>query len=190
MSVTSADILDDLRARQAGIRSVKAAFTQEKKTRLLSKPIKTSGIFLYRQPDNIRWEYTGSSNMQVIFNGKDLWIYYPDLKEADRLSNVGQYGSMMHFGVAAMSRDYAITAVREKGLVRLKMTPRSSGSVSLIEMDLPEGAAFPRVVKLLDRNNEPTTITFSDIRLNQAIPDSSFTFLPGKDIVIRDRSMP
>lgn len=185
-----ADILDDLKARQAGIRSVSAAFVQEKKTRLLAKPIRASGRFLYQQPGSIRWEYTGSTNMQVIFNGKDLWIYYPDLKEADKLSGVGQYGSMMHFDIATMSRDYAITAAKEKGLVRLSMTPKSKGPISLIEMDLQEGAAFPRMVRLLDRNSEPTTITFSNIKLNQGIPDSSFTFLPGKDVVIRDRSIP
>ncbi|HYQ47841.1 MAG TPA: outer membrane lipoprotein carrier protein LolA [Thermodesulfovibrionales bacterium] len=167
-----------------------ASFTQEKKTRLLAKPIRTSGKFLYKQPGSIRWEYTGSTNMQVIFNGKDLWIYYPDLKEADKLSGVAQYGAMMHFDISTMSRDYAITAVRERGLVRLRMTPKTRGPINLMEMELQEGAAFPRTVRLLDRNNEPTTITFNDIQLNPAIPDGSFNFLPGKDIVIRDRSLP
>jgi outer membrane lipoprotein-sorting protein len=57
-------------------------------------------------------------------------------------------------------------------------------------MELAEGSPFPRLVRLLDRNSEPTIILFRDIMLNPDIPDSSFTFLPGKDVVIRERSLP
>ena len=189
-SGTSAELLDDLKAGQAKIKSVSAAFTQEKKTRLLSKPIKTSGHFLFRQPDRIRWEYSGGTNMQVIFNGKDLWLWYPGLKEADKLSGLSQYGSMMRFDVLSLSKDYTITAKKDKNIVLLTFLPKAKGPISRIEMELAEGSPFPRLVRLLDRNSEPTIILFRDIMLNPDIPESSFTFLPGKDVVIRERSLP
>jgi len=189
-SGASADLLDDIKAGQAKIKSVSAAFTQEKKTRLLSKPIKTSGHFLFRQPDMIRWEYGGGTNMQVIFNGKDLWLWYPGLKEADKLSGLSQYGSMMRFDVLSLSKDYTITAKKDKNIVLLTFLPKAKGPISRIEMELAEGSPFPRLVRLLDRNSEPTIILFRDIMLNPDIPESSFTFLPGKDVVIRERSLP
>ncbi len=190
MSASNADILDDLMAQQAKMRSVSAAFTQEKKTRLLSKPIKTSGHFLFRQPDGIRWEYSGATSMQVIFNGKDLWLWYPDLKEADKLSGLSQYRSLMRFDVLSLSKDYAITAKKDKSITLLTFLPKAKGPISRIEMELAEGSPFPLLVRLLDRNSEPTIIRFRDIVLNPYIPDSSFTFLPGKDVVIRERSVP
>lgn len=189
-SGTSAELLDDLKAGQAKIKSVSAAFTQEKKTRLLSKPIRTSGHFLFRQPDMIRWEYSGGTNMQVIFNGYDLWLWYPGLKEADKLSGLSQYGSMMRFDVLSLSKDYAITAKKDKNITLLTFLPKAKGPITRIEMELAEGSPFPRLVRLLDRNSEPTIILFRDIMLNPDIPDSSFTFLPGKDVVIRERSLP
>ena len=189
-SGTSAELLDDLKAGQAKIKSVSAAFTQEKKTRLLSKPIRTSGHFLFRQPDMIRWEYSGGTNMQVIFNGYDLWLWYPGLKEADKLSGLSQYGSMMRFDVLSLSKDYTITAKKDKNIVLLTFLPKAKGPISRIEMELAEGSPFPRLVRLLDRNSEPTIILFRDIMLNPDIPESSFTFLPGKDVVIRERSLP
>lgn len=189
-SGTSAELLDDLKAGQARIKSVSAAFTQEKKTRLLSKPIETSGHFLFRQPDRIRWEYSGGTNMQVIFNGKDLWLWYPGLKEADKLSGLSQYGSMMRFDVLSLSKDYTITAKKDKNIILLTFLPKAKGPISRIEMELAEGSPFPRLVRLLDRNSEPTIILFRDIMLNPDIPESSFTFLPGKDVVIRERSLP
>jgi outer membrane lipoprotein carrier protein len=188
-SLSSADVLDDLKAKQAKIRTVSANFTQEKKTKLLNKPIKAEGRFLYKQPDRIRWEYKGSMNMQVLFNGKDIWIYYPDLKEADKLTGLSQYGSMMQFDVMTMSRDYVITAKKEKNILMLKFAPKVKGPISQIEMEIPEESSFPRIVKLFDQNNELTTIIFRDVKMNPDIQDSSFTFVPDKGVVVRERSL-
>jgi len=188
-SISSADILDDLKARQAKIRTVSANFTQEKKTKLLTKPIRTDGRFLYKQPDRIRWEYRGNINLQVIFNGKDIWLYYPDLKEADKLSGLSQYGSLMQFDVLTMSRDYTITARKEKAVILLKFSPKMKGPISQIEMEIQEDAAFPRMVKLFDQNNEPTTITFRDVKLNPDIKDDNFIFVPDKGVTVRERSL-
>ena len=188
-SAASADILDDLKTKQAKIKAVSANFSQEKKTKLMNKPIKAEGRFLYKQPDRIRWEYRGSVNMQVIFNGKDIWIYYPDLKEADKLSGLSQYGSMMQFDVLTMSRDYMITARKEKTVIYLKFSPKVKGPISQIEMEIQDEAAFPRMVKLFDQNNEPTTIIFRDIKLNPDIQESSFTFIPEKGTIVRERSL-
>jgi outer membrane lipoprotein carrier protein len=189
-SGTSADLLDDLKVRQTRIKSVSATFTQEKKTKLLSKPINSDGKFFYKHPDRIRWEYSGGTNMQVIFNGKDLWIYYPDLKEADKLSGLSQYASMMRFDVLSLSKDYTITAKKDKSIALLTFVPKTKGPLSRIEMEIVDDSSFPRMVKLTDQNNEPTTITFRDVKLNTDIRDSSFTFMPDKGVVVRERSLP
>jgi len=94
--------------------------------------IKTSGRFLHKQPDKIRWEYTGSTNMQVIFNGKDLWIYYPDLKEADKLGGMSQYGSILHFDVLSLSRvlDHRLHCEQDKNLTHSRSSQRTKGPIS------------------------------------------------------------
>ena len=189
VTVSSADILDDLTAKQAKIKTVSANFTQEKKTKLLTKAIRTEGRFLYKQPDRIRWEYRGNVNLQVIYNGKDIWLYYPELKEADKLIGLSQYGSMMQFDVLTMSRDYTITARKEGTGILLRFLPKVKGPISRIEMEIPEASPFPHRVKLFDQNNEPTTITFRDIRLNPDIQESSFIFVPAKGTVVRERSL-
>lgn len=189
LSVSSADILDDLKAKQAKIKTVSANFTQEKKTKLLTKPIRTDGRFLYKQPDRIRWEYRGSVNLQVLFNGKDIWLYYPELKEADKLTGLSQYGSMMQFDVLTMSREYTITARKEKNVIFLKLSPKVKGPISRIEMEIPEESSFPQMVKLFDQNNEPTTIIFKDVKLNPDVKDDVFVFVPEKGVVVRERSL-
>ena len=189
VSTVHAGIIDELKTKQTEIKTVSARFMQEKHTKLLTKPIKSSGRFLYKQPDMIRWEYSGSVNMQVIYNGKELWLYYPELKEADKLTGLSQYGSLMHFDVFTMSRDYTITAKKENNIIMLKLAPKAQGPISQIEMEIPVESPFPRMIKLLDQNNEPTTITFRDVKLNPDLQDSSFTFAPDKEITVRERSL-
>jgi outer membrane lipoprotein carrier protein len=188
VSAVSADLLDDLKAKQAAIKTVSANFTQEKHTKLLSRPIKSDGRFFYKQPDRIRWEYRGNVNMQVIFNGRDFWIYYPALKEADKLSGLAQYSSMMHFDVMTMSRDHSVSAKKEKGILYLTFSSKTKGPISRIEMELPEDSLFPRTVRLFDQNNEPTIISFRDVKLDNDVRDDIFTFIPEKNITVRERS--
>lgn len=184
------DIIASLKEKQASITSVSASFVQEKSTRLLTKPVRSSGQFRYRKPGMIRWEYTGNANMQVIYNGRELWIHYPGLKEADRLTGVSQYGSLLQFDVHSLSKDYTVIARKEDGSIYLVFTPKAKGPISRIEMEIPEHASFPRVVRLLDQRVEPTTITFSNVRLNTPLKESDFTFRPGPDITVRERTLP
>lgn len=185
-----AGIIDDLKARQAQVRTITARFTQEKHSRLLSKPIRSSGTFMYRQPDRIRWEYTGGINMLVLYTGKELWIYYPELREAEQIRGMPQYTSLMHFDIGRMSRDYEITVSREMEVTRLVFEPKRKGPVGLIEMEFSEGASFPRGLRLTDSHGEITHLIFKEIVLNGEIGDGLFNFVPDSTVRVRERTVP
>lgn len=189
ITVSHAGSVDELKAKQADIKTVSARFMQEKHTKLLTKPIRSSGRFFYKQPDMIRWEYSGSVNMQVIYNGKELWLYYPELKEADRLNGMPQYSSLMHFDVSSLAGDYAISARKDKNVSLLSLVPKIKGPVRQIEMEFPGQSSFPRMIKLTDSNNEETVIIFSDVQLNTVIQDNTFRFIPEKGVTIRERTL-
>ncbi|MEW6264811.1 MAG: outer membrane lipoprotein carrier protein LolA [Thermodesulfobacteriota bacterium] len=54
--VQAAD-LDYYRRAAAGIKSLKADFTQLKHLKILAKPLVSQGCLAYRLPDRLRWEY-------------------------------------------------------------------------------------------------------------------------------------
>jgi outer membrane lipoprotein carrier protein len=188
-SAVHAGIVEELKKKQAEIKTVSALFTQEKHTRLLKKPIRSSGRFFYKQPDMIRWEYSGGSTLQVMYNGKDLWLYYPELKEADRLSGIPQYSSLMHFDVSSLAGDYTIAARKEKNVSLLTLVPKTKGPVRQIEMEFTEQSSFPGKITLVDSNNEETVITFRDARINREIEDALFNFSPPKGVTVRERTL-
>jgi outer membrane lipoprotein carrier protein len=189
LSPVSADIVGELKAKQAEIKTVSALFLQEKHTKLLTKPIKSSGRFFYKQPGMVRWEYSGSINMQVIYTGKELWLYYPDLKEADRLTGLPQYSSLMHFDLSSLSGDYTISAKKEKNASMLTLVPKIKGPVRKIEMEFSGQTSFPLAVRMTDSNNEETVIIFSDVRINKNISDEIFRFVPEKGITVKERNL-
>lgn len=181
------DLVAELKAKQAKIKSVSARFTQEKRVRLMAKPIRNKGRFFFRQPGSVRWEYGGETQLQVIFNGTDLWLYYPDLKEAEKVSGTLPFASLMQFDLSTLSADYDVTARRERGIVKVKLVPRAKGFLREIEMEMPEDEAFPKIMRLIDANNEATVIAFSDVKLNTQLADEIFRFTPPQGVNVRER---
>ncbi|GAB4482990.1 MAG: outer membrane lipoprotein chaperone LolA [Thermodesulfovibrionales bacterium] len=183
------DLVSELKAQQAKMTSVSARFTQEKRTRLMAKPIRSAGRFFFRQPASVRWEYGGDTQLQVIFNGTDLWLYYPDLKEAEKVSGALPFASLMKFDLSSLSAEYEIAARKEKGVVKVKLVPRVKGFIREIEMDMAGDAAFPGTMRLIDSHNEATVIIFKDVKVNAKLGDELFRFTPPSGVTVRERQV-
>ena len=65
---------------------MEADFREEKTLRLLNKPIVSSGKLWFQAPDKFRREVRGNAPSVTISNGRELWIYYPNFKSAERYS--------------------------------------------------------------------------------------------------------
>src|SRR6201981_3492377 len=79
----------DLKNLLAGIRqnrSTQADFQEERVIRLMKKPILSSGRISFQPPNNFRREVKGNSPSITVSNGRQLWIYYPNFKSAERYS--------------------------------------------------------------------------------------------------------
>lgn len=189
ISSAYAGFLDDLKAKQTGISTVHARFIQEKQTKLLVNPIKSSGSFFFKKPDRIRWEYTGSINMQVMYDGKELWLYYPELSEADKISGLPQYSTLLNFDITTLSSDYDITGKKQNDTLQLRLTPKTKGPVTMIVMEFRGQSPFPDTVQLEDSNGELTKISFKDVKLNSELSNETFRFKPGDNIRVRERTV-
>src|SRR5207249_5813073 len=77
----------DLRNLLAGIRqnrSTQADFQEQRAIRLMKKPIVSSGRIWFQPPNKFRREVKGSSPSTTVSDGRQLWIYYPNFKSAER----------------------------------------------------------------------------------------------------------
>src|SRR6266496_6650978 len=77
----------DLKKLLAGIRqnrNTQADFQEERMIRLMKKPILSSGKVWFQPPNKFRREVKGTSPSLTVSDGRQLWIYYPNFKSAER----------------------------------------------------------------------------------------------------------
>jgi outer membrane lipoprotein-sorting protein len=82
-------------------RSTQADFHEERVIRLMKKPVVSSGTVWFQPPNKFRREVKGNSPSITVSDGRELWIYYPNFKSAERYP-LGK-GSPLDSTVAAIN---------------------------------------------------------------------------------------
>src|SRR5438445_4097639 len=102
--LSSADIKNlvaRIREKRAQAPQAQADFKEEKVVHLLNKPITSSGKVWFQAPNKFRREVKGNSPSVTVSDGRQLWIYYPNFKSAERYP-LGK-GSPLDSTVAAIN---------------------------------------------------------------------------------------
>src|SRR5246500_1100903 len=125
----------ELKNLLAGIRqnrTTEADFQEERVIRLMKKPIVSSGKVWFQPPNKFRREVKGSSPSLTVSDGRQLWIYYPNFKSAERYP-LGK-GSPLDSTVAAINSSlnlenientFQITAIKSDNGYELTLLPRT-----------------------------------------------------------------
>jgi outer membrane lipoprotein carrier protein len=181
------DPLDELVARQKGVKTLRADFSQEKHAMLLEKPIKSDGVFYYKADEGVRWQY--SEGLLVIYDGEALYVFDPELGEAEKVDEAGGVIGPLSFDVEFLRKDYEIEAERLDGTIRLNLKPREEAPFRSMEITFPDGSPFPREVVMKEETGEETRIEFENISINEPLPDDLFVFSPPPGVTIKERKM-
>jgi outer membrane lipoprotein-sorting protein len=187
LSPAYADILDELRESQKGLKTVRASFSQEKHTELLDRPIKSDGTLAIRSGSGVRWEYEGE--MVVIYDGTDLYFYYTELEEAEKLKGVSGFVGPLAFDIDLLTRDYEVEASRREGRYVLVLHPRKEMPFKEMEMQYAPGKPFPEEVKIREETGDSTVITFRDVLINAEVPEELFVLKLPPGVPLRERDM-
>src|SRR5437763_4782033 len=125
----------DLKNLLAGVRqnrSTQADFQEERAIRLMKKPIVSSGRISFQPPNKFRREVKGNSPSLTVSDGRQLWIYYPNFKSAERYP-LGK-GSPLDSTVAAINsalnlenieNTFQINATKMENGYELTLLPRT-----------------------------------------------------------------
>jgi outer membrane lipoprotein-sorting protein len=182
----------DLKNLLAGIRqnrSTQADFQEQRMIRLMKKPILSSGKVWFHPPNKFRREVKGTSPSLTVSDGRQLWIYYPNFKSAERYP-LGK-GSPLDSTVAAINSSLNLEDVESTFQIRAtKSDPPQAGYELTL---LPRAASMKRVFQKLElRINDQLRVERTDMLLpngdrivttysNQTrgpVPASMFEFTP------------
>jgi outer membrane lipoprotein carrier protein len=167
-------------------RTTQADFQEERVIRLMKNPVLSSGTVWFQPPNKFRREVKGNSPSVTVSSGRELWIYYPNFKSAERYP-LGK-GSPLDATVAAINS--ALNLENVETSFNISATKSDNGHELAL---LPRTAAMKRVFQKLDlRINSESRVERTDMLLpngdriittysNQtraAIPASTFEFKP------------
>ena len=179
----------DLKNLLAGIRqnrSTQADFQEERVIRLMKKPILSSGRIWFQPPNKFRREVKGNSPSVTVSDGRQLWIYYPNFKSAERYP-LGK-GSPLDTTVAAINsalnlenieNTFQINAAKtDKGyeLTLLPRAPSMKRAFQKLDLRIDDNLRVERTDMLLP-NGDRIVTTYSN-QTRAPFPVSTFEFKP------------
>src|SRR4030095_12272849 len=167
-------------------RTTQADFQEERVMRLMKKPVVSAGTVWFQPPNKFRREVKGNSPSVTVSDGRDLWIYYPNFKSAERYP-LGK-GSPLDASVTAINSalnlenietSFNITATKSENGHELQLLPRSAAMKRVFQkLDLRINEKF-RVERtdMLLPNGDRIVTTYSN-QTRALIPVSTFEFKP------------
>ena len=176
-------------------RTTQADFQEQRMIRLMKKPILSSGKVWFQPPNKFRREVKGSSPSLTVSDGRELWIYYPNFKSAERYP-LGK-GSPLDSTVAAINSSLNLENVEHTFQISATKTdsPQASYELTL----LPRAPSMKRVFQKLDlRINDQRRVERTEMSLpngdrivttysnqtREPVPASTFEFTPPAGIEV------
>ncbi len=165
------------------LRSVQAAFVQEKHLKILVKPLVSTGTFAFQTPHSLRWEYRSPVRSLLLMHGGRI----RKLIERD-----GRLEPDNGAGVEAMQvvfedlgrwldgrfEDNPMFAAARPDARTVVLTPKEEGlraMISRIELHLGEQEGVMERVIIVEGEAGATELRFTDAVVNREIPASVFT---------------
>ena len=123
-----AALLAQLQALHAKAPCFAATFSEQRTSRLLKKPLTSTGTIAFEIPNKFRREMSGSNPSLTVSNGRELWIYYPNFKEAEQYT----LGKPAIFDDALAALTAGLNFARVEEFYQLEITPEEGGGYRII----------------------------------------------------------
>jgi outer membrane lipoprotein-sorting protein len=158
----------------------------------MKKPVLSSGTVWFQPPNKFRREVRGNSPSVSVSDGRELWIYYPNFKSAERYP-LGK-GSPLDATVAAINSalnlenietSFNVIATKMETGYELELLPRSAAmkrAFQKLDLRINEKFRVERTDMLLP-NGDRIVTTYSN-QTRTPIEPSTFEFKPpvGTDV--------
>ncbi len=183
---------ESLDAFTQGLKGLQGRFSQQVFDNKGKRKESNSGVVAMSAPRLFRWEYLKPFPQLILADGKQVWVYDPDLKQA----SVRPQGAEEQNGPLAalvdpkrLDRDFDIKETGQaSGLQWLELTPKRAEDASFQRARLGFGSAGLARMEVLDTLGQRTEIVFTDWKRNPTFSAKTFRFSPpkGVDVVGRD----
>jgi len=148
----------------------------------------SSGNLWIQRPGKFRWNYTVPYEQQIVGDGKQVWVYDVELKQAAVRRMEGALGAtpaILLSGKGALEGVFVIKDLGHQGeLDWVQLTPKKNdGGFENIRIGFEKGKI--RTLEMIDGFGQTTRVTLRDAQENTQISADKFSFKPpvGVDVI-------
>ncbi len=176
-----ADVVAGVKATYQGVQSIRADFSQTVTNAAMGASMQQRGRISLERPRKMRIEVGSPVESMVVSDGKTLWVYSVASKSVTETPEVGDGGE-----IGALLEDLAkIDALFDVKLIEDKppkathtvtLSPRKAGQFKSLQLSLLRQKFTLTDLRLVDQFDTVTSMSFTNMKLNQDLPDSDFMF--------------
>ncbi len=181
-----------LQQRYQGIRDFSADFVHSYRGGVLRTQTRERGTVSVKKPGRMRWVYTAPEKKEFVADGVKVYSYIPEDRQVI-VSDVppddqATTPALFLAGKGDIGRDFSAAYAENPapGTVALKLTPRKTEpEYEYLVVAMDPATLQIRALTTRDRQGGESTLTFSNLKENQGIPDKEFEFrIPrGVDVI-------
>jgi outer membrane lipoprotein carrier protein len=187
-----AALAKSLQQRYDGIRDFSASFVHSYRGGVLRTQTQERGTVSVKKPGRMRWIYTAPEKKEFVADGRKVYSYIPQDRQVIVSDvppdNQATTPALFLAGKGDISRDFvaAYADAAAPGTFALKLTPRrTEPEYEYLVVAVDAMTLQIRALTTRDRQGGESTLTFSNLKENQGIPDKEFAFrIPrGVDVI-------
>ncbi len=181
-----------LQQRYRGIRDFSASFVHTYRGGVLRTQTREQGTVAVKKPGMMKFVYTSPEKKEFVSDGRKVYSYIPDDKQVIVASvppeDQATTPALFLAGKGDIARDFTAAYVDSglAGTLGLKLTPRrQEPEYEYFVLAVDPSTLQWRALTTRDRQGGESTLTFSNLKENQGIPDKEFAFrIPrGVDVI-------
>ncbi len=169
------------------LQDMQAAFQQETVSGAVAVVQQATGRVYFKKQGKMLWKYETPEEQHIILDGTTLWFYQPEEKQAMKNNFTvvpqhivvdlfrGRIDILQRYRAAAVAPDPEDTS----GFLVIELAPiEHDPMLSRLVLWLDPESFLVRKTALFDAFGNRTDLAFSDIKVDQSLPDSLFAFTP------------
>jgi outer membrane lipoprotein carrier protein len=146
------------------------------------------GIFYYKKPKRMRWDYSEPPGKLLIVNPDFMWFYVPEdnqvyiQKTDDALKS--QLAVKFLTGLGALKDDFNLSFADpspsdDKGNYFITLRPKEqTGGIQDLTLTIDRHSYYITGYRLTDMYGSKNSYFFQNISVNNDLPDSLFEYVP------------
>ncbi|MCX7803820.1 MAG: outer-membrane lipoprotein carrier protein LolA [Planctomycetota bacterium] len=193
------EVIGEIRAAQGRLKTLTARIETREYDALAEETIVRKGTLAVKFPDRVRRDFSEPKKYSWILNGRILYEYLPDLKEAYR-TDFGKGNKAASVLAAALSMDlnglkehFSMKAFRTSdGAIEIRMAPvrpEWAKTIAMARVEIPAGGVFMRRMEIEMRSGDRVTDIYSDIVPDGKVEDNAFDFVAPAGVKVIERKV-